>query len=48
MNPVPIHRLLWERLSAIETINERVRVEQFHGWAQYHLRALEQRTGGAP
>jgi hypothetical protein len=40
VNPVPIHRLLWERLSRIETINERVRVEQFHGWAQHYLRAL--------
>jgi len=36
----PAHRLLWEQLSRIETIHERIQEEQFHGWAQEYLRAL--------
>jgi hypothetical protein len=39
-DPAPIHSLLWERISRVETIHERVSEEQFHGWAQEYLRAL--------
>jgi len=36
----PVHVRLWAELSTIETIEERVSPDQFHGWAQYYLRAL--------
>jgi len=38
--PNPVHMRLWAEISTIETIEERVSADQFHGWAQYHLRAL--------
>jgi hypothetical protein len=38
--PNPTHRRLWNEISSIETIDDRVWEDQFHGWAQHHLRAL--------
>jgi len=40
LQPNPVHRRLWNEISTIETIDERVWEDQFHAWAQYHLRAL--------
>jgi len=39
-HPKPIHTRLWNEISTIETIDERVWEDQFHAWAQYYLRAL--------
>lgn len=36
----PIHTLLWNQISVVDTIKERVTEDQFHGWAQQYLRAL--------
>jgi hypothetical protein len=36
----PTHKRLWTEMSTIETIDDRVWEDQFHGWAQHHLRAL--------
>jgi hypothetical protein len=38
--PSPVHRRLWNEISTIETMNERVLEDQFYGWAQHHLQAL--------
>ena len=38
--PNPIHRRLWNEISSIETIDDRVWEDQFYGWSQYYLRAL--------
>lgn len=38
--PRPTHRRLWNEISTIETIDDRVHEDQFHGWAQHHLREL--------
>jgi hypothetical protein len=40
LDPNPVYRRMWNEMSTIETIEERVSEEQFYGWAQYHLRAL--------
>jgi len=40
LHPKPIHARLWNEISTIETIVERVWEDQFHAWAQYYLRAL--------
>jgi len=39
-DPNPIHRRLWNEISSIETIDDRVWEDQFYGWSQYYLRAL--------
>jgi hypothetical protein len=38
--PSLTHRRLWSEMSTIETIDDRILEDQFHGWAQYHLREL--------
>ena len=38
--PNPTHRRLWNEISSIETIDDRVWEDQFYGWSQYYLRAL--------
>ena len=39
-DPKPTHKRLWTEMSSIETIDDRVWEDKFHGWAQHYLRAL--------
>jgi hypothetical protein len=40
LEPNPVHRRLWNEISSIETIDDRVWEDQFYGWSQHYLRAL--------